>query len=782
MDAPATTSADNGTSGGGDGWFKPRKPAAAPGAEQQGAHQRGAEQRGTEPQSTEGGGRRLAGLRPVGRGTTAPGTPPGAAPGTTAPMDAAPRDAGRDDAGHHSTGHHTMGRHDGAWLGTDGPGSARPDTDARIAAQSAQAPSQPAAVVLPKLIPAPATAVPPLVSPVPSRPATDTFAAPEALQVPAQRTAPAAPPPAATAPLSAPPETPPPAPNPEPTPFRPFTEEAPQPHPEPGPESSRPVAQETPHAPEPGLEHLRSFDQETPHPDPESAPEPFRPYAQETLSAGPESESGPELLRPFARDVLRPEGDSGSEPFRAFPSEAPAESEPLRASASDTLQAAAGSEADGSFVPDAFRPAAGFPRPSAPNPVTTDTLPAEPEPPQAPAEDLGQTAPEPFRAFGSDSLPAPEAPPEGSPDAVLVRRTMAAIGSVADKVTSYFYALLFVRHPDLRPLFPPAMDAQRDRLLKALLTAAEHIDDTPVLVGYLQNLGRGHRKYGTRPEHYPAVGECLIEALAKYAESVWEPETEAAWVRTYTTISQVMIDAAAVDELRAPAWWQAEIVSHELRTQDIAVLTVRPDQPYPFLAGQYASLETPWWPRIWRHYSFASAPRSDGLLSFHVKAVPAGWVSGALVHRAQPGDVIRLGPPAGSMTVDHTRDSGLLCLGGGTGIAPIKALVEDVAEHGTRRRMEVFYGARTDHDLYDIDTMLRLQQSHSWLEVRPVVDKHGLLQLPDAIRTFGPWDEYDAYLSGPVGMIRSGVDALRGAGIPKERIRHDSVAELVAAG
>ncbi|MER5196378.1 globin domain-containing protein [Streptomyces sp. NPDC002755] len=390
-----------------------------------------------------------------------------------------------------------------------------------------------------------------------------------------------------------------------------------------------------------------------------------------------------------------------------------------------------------------------------------------------------------YTASPVDSLvPVQRSTPGGnvSPDAVLVRRTMAEVAPVADKVTSYFYALLFVRHPDLRSLFPPAMDAQRDRLLKALLTAAEHMDNRAVLVEYLQNLGRGHRKYGTRAEHYPAVGECLIGALSKYAGAVWNAETEAAWVRTYTTISQVMIDAAAVDELRAPPWWYAEVVTHDLRTPDVAILTVRPNQPYPFRAGQYTSLETPWWPRIWRHYSFASAPRSDGLLAFHVKAVPAGWVSSALVHRARPGDVVRLGPPAGSMTVDHTRDSGLLCLGGGTGIAPIKALVEDVAEHGTRRPVEVFYGARSDHDLYDIDTLLRLQQSHPWLEVRPVVDRHGLLQLPDAIRAFGPWAEYDAYVSGPPGMIRSGVDALRGVGIPEERIRHDSVEELVATG
>ncbi|MFF1693641.1 globin domain-containing protein [Streptomyces sp. NPDC058257] len=437
-------------------------------------------------------------------------------------------------------------------------------------------------------------------------------------------------------------------------------------------------------------------------------------------------------------------------------------------------------------IPAARRAAEPAPAPNAAQRATQAPT-SHPEPRSErvpePRQQLAQGHPvpqgQPEPQTQEQSRPEPKFSPNGSPDAVRVQRTMAEIGPVSDKVTSYFYALLFTRHPDLRPLFPAAMDTQRDRLLKALLTAAEHIDHADVLTAYLKNLGRGHRKYGTRPEHYPAVGECLIGSLSRYASAVWDEETEAAWVRTYTTISQIMIDAAAADELRAPAWWLAEVVSHDLRTPDIAVVTVRPDQPYPFLAGQYTSLETPWWPRIWRHYSFASAPRSDGLLSFHVKAVPAGWVSNALVHHARPGDVLRLGSPAGSMTVDHTTDSGLLCLGGGTGIAPIKALVEDVAEHGERRPVEVFYGARTDHDLYDIDTMLRLQQTHPWLSVRPVVDDHA--QFPHAVREYGPWNEYDAYLSGPPGMIRSGVDALRDVGIPAGRIRHDSVEELVAA-
>ncbi|MDX3852968.1 globin domain-containing protein [Streptomyces sp. AK02-01A] len=453
----------------------------------------------------------------------------------------------------------------------------------------------------------------------------------------------------------------------------------------------------------------------------------------------------------------------------------------------------------------AVRSAGARPEPARPDSVQPPAAPTRAVSPAAgPGEAAGpedgprNVASPPPEAPVSAALP-PEAPApkpaadqgasaadrQASPDAILIRRTLAEIAPVADQVTSYFYALLFVRHPDLRNLFPVAMDAQRDRLLKALLTAAEHMDSPAVLTDYLRQLGRGHRKYGTQATHYPAVGEALIGALTRYASTTWDDATEEAWVRTYTTISQIMIDAAAENEAQAPAWWQAEVVSHELRTSDIAVVTVRPDQPYPFRAGQYTSLETPWWPRVWRHYSFASAPRPDGLLAFHVKAVPAGWVSNALVHHARPGDVLRLGPPAGSMTVDHSTDNGLLCLGGGTGIAPIKALIEDVAEHGHRRQVEVFYGARSDQDLYDIDTMLRLESVHPWLAVRAVVAEGPSLgltgQLPEAVRDYGPWHEYDAYLSGPPGMIRSGLDALRGAGIPSERIRHDSLEELVRA-
>ncbi|MFJ9838972.1 FAD-binding oxidoreductase [Kitasatospora sp. NPDC101155] len=331
------------------------------------------------------------------------------------------------------------------------------------------------------------------------------------------------------------------------------------------------------------------------------------------------------------------------------------------------------------------------------------------------------------------------------------------------------------------------MDVQRDRLFRALLSAARGAEDPAALRAGLSALGRGHRRYGTLTGHYAPVGECLVQALARYAGGRWDADTELAWRRAYRLISTIMIEAAEEAARTSPPWWQGEVVRHERRTRDVAVVTVRPDQVYPFRAGQYCSLETPWWPRVWRHYSFAAAPRPDGLLTFHVKAVQAGWVSNALVHRAAPGDVLRLGPAAGEMTVDHSAGADLLCLGGGTGIAPIRALVEEAAEHGVSgRSVEVFYGARRTADLYALDGLRELAARNPWLTVRPVLSGAGsgegalTGELPEVVGRFGSWAGRDAVLSGPPAMVRRGVEALLRAGVPAGRIQHDLVGDLAS--
>ncbi|MGW7530226.1 globin domain-containing protein, partial [Streptomyces sp. NPDC054783] len=205
-----------------------------------------------------------------------------------------------------------------------------------------------------------------------------------------------------------------------------------------------------------------------------------------------------------------------------------------------------------------------------------------------------------------------------------MRASVAVVGPHAADMTVYFYAILFARYPEVRGLFPDNLDVQRDRLLRGLLQIVDLVDDPENLIRFCGRLGRDHRKFGALNGHYPAVGECLLASLARYADPVWSPELAAAWTHGYGVVSQVMMHAAGEDARTAPAVWEAEIIHHLHRGHGIAEITVRPDAPYPYTAGQYASVETPWHPRAWRYYSPAHAPRPDNTVTFHVRAVARG--------------------------------------------------------------------------------------------------------------------------------------------------------------
>ncbi|BAJ29770.1 MULTISPECIES: FAD-binding oxidoreductase [Kitasatospora] len=441
----------------------------------------------------------------------------------------------------------------------------------------------------------------------------------------------------------------------------------------------------------------------------------------------------------------------------------------------------------------AFRPAAPAPVPVA---QAASSAPAGFEPLFRRAPALNWVGPDDrwSRAWGvvqSAVEPPPvlepadpvEPLPPSAEDLVLVRASLAAVAPEADRAMAHFHALMFLRHPELRAMFPAAMDEQRTRLFQALRLCAVRAGDPEALRDYLGPLGRRHRKYGALTRHYASVADCLVAALARYGGSGWDGRTEAACRRLLALASRLMVEGAEEEARTAPPWWQAEVVEHRQATRDVAVLTLRPDQAYPFRAGQWAAVETPWWPRVWRPYSFGSAPRPDGLLTLHVKAVQAGWVSNALVHRARPGDVLRLGAAEGAMTVDHAAGGDLLCLGGGTGIGPVAALVEEVAERGAAgRRVEVFYGARRADGLYRLEELRELAARNAWLTVRPVVSEPagapaGVLvgDLPEVVARYAPWHGFAAYLSGPAAMVRSGAAALRRCGVPDGSVRHDPV-------
>jgi NAD(P)H-flavin reductase len=355
-----------------------------------------------------------------------------------------------------------------------------------------------------------------------------------------------------------------------------------------------------------------------------------------------------------------------------------------------------------------------------------------------------------------------------------MRASFAKAAAAGDEAPLYFYSHLFLSHPETRRLFPVSMAHQRDRLFAALGEVMARVDDLDSLVPILQELGRDHRKFGTVAEHYPAVGASLLATLAHF-DPAWTPEIAQDWTAAYELVASVMI-AAAQEAADEPAWWEAEVVAHERRTPDIAVLQVRPQPEFPFQAGQSISLETEMRPKLWRYYSPANAPRPDGLIELHVKARDGGPVSTALVRRVGAGDWLRLGPPLGHIAFDPDSDRDLLLVAGGTGLAPLKAIIDHVERTGPARRVDLFVGARLEDHLYDRADLERLDKEHPWLTVTLAVseDKESSLEqgdIGDVVVRHGPWRGRDVYVAGPGEMVDDTVSRLSAHGLPEDRIR-----------
>jgi ferredoxin-NADP reductase/hemoglobin-like flavoprotein len=364
-----------------------------------------------------------------------------------------------------------------------------------------------------------------------------------------------------------------------------------------------------------------------------------------------------------------------------------------------------------------------------------------------------------------------------SVDTALLRESWALVSEVSDKVAVQFYGMLFSRHPEVRALFPAVMDTQRDRLLNALTYVVLNLDDVEAATAYLRELARDHRKFDVQPEHFYVFGRCLVASMRANSGGAWKPAYDDAWLAAYDLIATVMIEAAAEDANSFPRYWSARVVAHEQRSPEIAVITVEPEQSYPFHAGQYTSIQTARWPRIWRSYSIGNAPRPDNHLTFHVRIVPGGWVSTALAHQTSVGDRLLLGPPRGAMTLPSPRPDRLLCLAGGTGLAPIKAIIEETLRATRTPDITLIHGVRRQGDLYDDADLARLattpgrfrlikalSDDPTSLPRRPIADVVGRDHIEGSPATF---------VCGPAEMVLTTLDRLADLGLPAHRIRSE---------
>jgi len=231
--------------------------------------------------------------------------------------------------------------------------------------------------------------------------------------------------------------------------------------------------------------------------------------------------------------------------------------------------------------------------------------------------------------------------------------------------------------------------------------------------------------------------------------------------------------------------FKTTIAAIETLTHDIRRLVLKfsePDRSLTFAAGQYVSIQVPGG-IVERAYSMANTPRTKDQLEFMIKIFPGGVFSGLLDGGFTIGQELEVKGPYGVFMLHEKADADIICIGGGSGMAPLWSLLNDMAERGINRKATYFYGARTTKDLFYLDRLQQLEQQLPGFRFIPALSmataedawngETGLITEVLDRHLDGDQTRTQAYLCGPPPMIDAAIPVLISKGISEDRIFFD---------
>ena len=156
---------------------------------------------------------------------------------------------------------------------------------------------------------------------------------------------------------------------------------------------------------------------------------------------------------------------------------------------------------------------------------------------------------------------------------------------------------------------------------------------------------------------------------------------------------------------------------------DVAVVRFKlpANERLQYLAGQYVDFLLKDGHR--RSFSLATAPHDDALLELHIRHVPGGFFTDPLFATYKGREILRIEGPLGSFYLREESDKPMIFVAGGTGFAPIKAMLEHAFHHEVERPMVLYWGARALVDLYMADLPGQWQQQHRNFTFIPVLSE-----------------------------------------------------------
>jgi nitric oxide dioxygenase len=320
---------------------------------------------------------------------------------------------------------------------------------------------------------------------------------------------------------------------------------------------------------------------------------------------------------------------------------------------------------------------------------------------------------------------------------------------------------------------------------------ARHIDQLEQLGDLVAKIINKHVALQILPEHYPLVGECLLEAIREVlGAEIATDEVINAWGNAYGQLAGILIGAEKTiydEKAAAPGGWRGarefKVVAKVPESTEITSFYFAPADGQPilaFTAGQYIGMRLfVDGQEIRRNYSL-SALAGNNQYRISVKREPGGRASNYLHDQLNVGDSIDLFPPSGEFTLVHN-DKPLVLISGGVGITPTLAMLEAALE--TQRPIHFIHCARNGSVHAFRDWIEALASQHPQLKrfycyseddgVSPAAHAVGMLDQARLEQWLPAERDVDAYFLGPKGFMAAVKRQLKAAGVPEEQVRYE---------
>lgn len=184
-----------------------------------------------------------------------------------------------------------------------------------------------------------------------------------------------------------------------------------------------------------------------------------------------------------------------------------------------------------------------------------------------------------------------------------------------------------------------------------------------------------------------------------------------------------------------------------------------------------------------RSFSLANPPHRNDYLELHIRHVEGGLFTGQVFQDMAPKALLRIEGPLGAFFLREESDRPILMMAGGTGFAPMQAMIEHSIEKGLPRPIHLFWGARAQKDLYRHEQVVEWCKKWTFLKYTPVLSSPAPEDIWEGqtgwvhealLREYPDLSAHDVYLSGPPAMVTAAEEAFLARGLPEDRLFYDS--------